>query len=343
MQDEPVARQVPSLTTICAGIDLGGTKILVVLGNSAGQILGEARIDTLPAAGPAHAFERIVQVLSGIEHQTQTETSAIGIGVPGLVDPSQGVIEFLPNLPKQWSGFPAVEFLTQRTGKPAFLLNDARLAALGEYSFGAADASDMLVVTVGTGIGGGLILDGRLRLGLCGAAGEIGHTTILPDGPVCSCGSRGCLETLVSGPALSARGASLARSGAAPHLAAIVEGNWERITPKEMAMAARQGDQAVAAAIDEAARYLGIGIANAISLTAVGRVVMSGGVAALGELLLGPVRAVVRERVRMFPAERVQIACSSLGDRVGALGALALAFRHTGDSSWAVQKGDPRG
>jgi len=333
-----------SLTTICAGIDLGGTKILVVLGDHTGQILEQAKVDTLPGAGPADAFERIVELLNRMEKQAQTETRAIGVGVPGLVDPNQGIIEFLPNLPRQWSGFPAVEFLAQRTGKPAFLLNDARLAALGEYSFGAGHASTgMLVVTVGTGIGGGLILDGRLRLGLCGAAGEIGHTTILPDGPVCSCGSRGCLETLASGPALSVQGALLARIGAAPRLAAMVDGSWAQITPKEMAMAARQGDQPVAAAIEEAATYLGIGIANAVTLTAVERVVICGGVAALGELLLGPVRAVVRERVRMFPAERVHVACSSLGDRVGALGALALAFQHTGDSSCAVQKGGPLG
>jgi len=335
---------MPKLNPICAGIDLGGTKILVVVGDKAEPILGQGRIDTIPAAGPADAFERIVQVLNRIQQQTQTEIRAIGVGVPGLVDPNKGIIEFLPNLPKQWCGFPAAEFLAARTGKPAFLLNDARLAALGEYRFGAGHASkDMLVVTVGTGIGGGLILDGRLRLGLCGAAGEVGHTTILPDGPVCSCGSRGCLETLISGPALSAKGASLARSGAAPRLAAIVENNWDRITPREMAMAIEQGDQAVASVIAEAASFLGIGIANAVSLSAVQQVVICGGVAALGERLLGPVRTMVRERVRMFPAERVHIACSSLGDRVGALGALALAFQHAGDSRCAVRKGDSLG
>ena len=330
-----------SLTTICAGVDLGGTKISVVLGDRDGHLLGEGRIDTLPGAGPANAFERIAQLVGRLAEEAQAETSAIGVGAPGLVDPRKGVIEFLPNLPKQWNGFPAVEFLRERTGKPAFLLNDARLAALGEYSFASGNrSSDMLVVTIGTGIGGGLILDGRLRLGPSGAAGEIGHHTILPDGPVCSCGSRGCLETLVSGPALSAQGVALARSGAAPRLAAIVEGNWAAVTPKEMATAARQGDQTVATAIEEAGRYLGIGIANAVTLTAVEQVILCGGVAALGELLLEPVRAVVRERVRMFPAERVHIACSTLGDRTGALGALALAYQHVG--TLTCGKGDAR-
>jgi glucokinase len=118
----------------------------------------------------------------------------------------------------------------------------------------------------------------------------------------------------------------------------MVEGKWDAITPKEMAAAAQQGDRAVAEAIEEAARYLGIGIANAVTLTAVEQVVICGGVAALGDLLLEPIRAVVRERVRMFPAERVRIACSSLGDRVGALGALAFAFQHTMEASLATGK-----
>jgi glucokinase len=314
--------------TVNAGVDVGGTKIAAVLGTQDGTILAEGKIETRSAAGPADAFERIAQLLEHLAQESQVGPGAIGIGLPGLVDSERGVIEFLPNLPDSWRGFPAGEFLGTKTGKPVYLLNDARLAALGEYCFGSSPGSDnLLVVTVGTGIGGGLILDGRLRLGVWGAAGEIGHHTILPDGAACSCGSRGCLETLINGPLLSAQGASLARSGAAPRLAAIVENNWSAITPKEMAIAAQQGDLLVAAAIEKAAGFLGIGIANAITLTAVDQVVISGGVAALGNLLLEPVRAAVRERVRMFPAECVRIACSTLGDHAGALGALALAFQ----------------
>lgn len=312
-----------------AGVDLGGTKISALLGTRKGQILAQGKVETLPSAGPADAFERVARLLDRLSQQCNSDPTAIGVGVPGRVSDT-GMIEFLPNLPNQWQGFPAAEFLRQRTGKPAFLLNDARLAALGEHSFGSDPRADnMLVVTVGTGIGGGLILDGRLWLGVCGAAGEIGHHTILPDGKPCSCGSRGCLETLVSGPTLSAAGMFLARNGDAPCLARIVENNWAAITPREMGMAAMQGDEKVAKAIRRAATYLGIGIANAVTLTAVDRVVICGGVAALGELLLEPVRAAVRERVRMFPAGHVHISGSALGDRVGALGGLALAFQNS--------------
>jgi glucokinase len=319
--------QAPSPAQVCAGVDLGGTKIAVILGTSDGNILAHGKLNTLSAAGPAAACERVAELLERLARESTVQLDAIGVGLPGLVDPDAGIIEFLPNLPNDWCGFPAGAFLHRRTGKQVYLLNDARLAALGEYRFGTP-AQNMLVVTVGTGIGGGLILDGRLRLGVWGAAGEIGHQTILPEGAPCSCGGRGCLETLINGPMLSAEGAALARSGDAPMLAAIVENCWAAITPKEMALAAKQGDQRVADVIEKAAGYLGIGIANAITLTAVERVVISGGLAALGELLLGPVRAAVRERVRMFPTDCVRITCSTLDDQAGAFGALALAFQN---------------
>ena len=315
---------------VCAGVDLGGTKTAAILGTRKGQVLASGTIETLPAQGPESAFKRIAQLLNRLACECGVEPVSIGIGLPGLVDFERGVIEFLPNLPSGWCGFEAAKSLHGNTGLQTFLLNDARLAALGERQFGSVPPRDnVLVVTIGTGIGGGLILDGRLRLGTCGAAGEIGHQTILPDGEKCGCGSRGCLETLINARTLTAEGISLARTGGAPRLAELVQGNWSAITPKEMAIAARQGDDAVAGAIEKAARYLGLGIANAVTLTAVDHVVLTGGVAALGELLLQPVREVVRERVRMFPADRVQISCSTLGDKAGALGALALAFQNS--------------
>jgi len=315
---------------VCAGVDLGGTNTAAILGTLKGQILASGTIETLPLQGPEHAFERITQLLKRLARECGAEPVSIGIGIPGLVDSKRGIIEFLPNLPSDWCGFAAAEYLHGCTGLQTFVLNDARLAALGEHQFGSTPPRDnVLVVTIGTGIGGGLILDGRLRLGTCGAAGEVGHQTILPDGEKCGCGSRGCLETLINARTLTAEGISLARAGNAPVLAELVQGNWSAITPKEMGAAALRGDEAVAGAIEKAARYLGVGIANAVTLTAVDHVVLTGGVAALGEMLLQPVREAVRDRVRMFPgAERVQVSCSTLGDKAGALGALALAFQN---------------
>jgi glucokinase len=323
--------QLSESSRVYAGIDLGGTNTAAILGTGEGRILASGSIETLPAQGPESAFKRIVELLNRLSSECGAEPVSIGVGIPGLVDFEHGVIEFLPNLPSDWCGFEAAKYLHAHTGLQTSLLNDARLAALGEHLFGSVPPRDnILVVTIGTGIGGGLILDGRLRLGACAAAGEIGHQTILPDGERCGCGSRGCLETLINARTLTAEGISLARAGKAPNLAKLVQDNWPAITPKEMGVAAQQGDKAVGDAIEKAARYLGLGIANAVTLTAVDHVVLTGGVAAFGELLLQPVREVVGERVRMFPAaERVQISCSSLGDKAGALGALALAIQNS--------------
>jgi glucokinase len=316
-----------TVNKVCAGIDLGGTKIAVLLGRIDGEIVAYEKIETHSEGGPEQGFQRVVASLKKLSEQSGSTIEAVGLGVPGLADPKSGIIEFLPNLPKSWSGFPAGGYLGELTGRAVHVMNDARLAAMGEFYFGSeVSRPNLLVVTLGTGIGGGLILDGKLRLGECGAAGEIGHHTILPDGLACSCGSNGCLETLINGRQLNAVGIELARQGKAPRLVELVGGNLEAITPREMAQAAEQGDSEVGSAIETAARYLGIGIANAVSITAVPEVVLCGGVALMGELLLKPVREEIQNRVRMFPASHVRVSCSTMGEKVGALGALALAF-----------------
>jgi len=209
-----------------------------------------------------------------------------------------------------------------------YLLNDVRAATLGELAFGCGrGVRDMLFFALGTGIGGGVVLDGALRLGPLGAAGELGHQTILPEGPLCGCGNRGCLETLASGPALAAEGVRLVRSGLAPRLRALTGGSLDRITPREMAEAA-QSDEPVRQAILRAAGYLGIGVANAVTILHPELVVLGGGVAGIGPLLFDTVRATLRERVRMFPTSGIRVEPSALQDKAGLYGALALAARH---------------
>ncbi len=317
---------------IYSGVDIGGTKVAIALGTADGQLLafGSVAIAAEPELGshangsPSSVLERTAQLLESLADQCGAKPAAIGVGLPGLVNVGTGTAEFLPNLPGKWRGAQVAKILSQRTGKDVYILNDARLATLGEFTFGAGrTTANMLLVTVGTGIGGGLVLDGRLRLGLHGAAGEVGHQTIVPDGLPCSCGSNGCLETVASGPALAAEGTALVQKDLAPRLRELADGR--DVTPKLMVAAAAEGDVLVAAAIERAARYLGIGIANAITITAVELVVITGGMSALGELLLQPVRDVIRQRVRMFPGEEVRVACSTLGDQAGVMGGIALA------------------
>jgi glucokinase len=311
---------------VFASVDLGGTKIACALAGADGTVLMEERIATASHEGPAAVLDRVAALVGQLAARAAAHPAALGMGVPGLVDIRRGVTRFLPNLPTQWRDVPVAERLSVALGCPVFLLNDARMATLGEFAYGRGQAVDtMAFFTIGTGIGGGIVIDGKLRLGPLGAAGELGHQTLQPDGPLCGCGSRGCLEVLASGPALVAEGVRLLQSGLAPVLFDLVSGNIAAVTPKEMGAAARSGDAAVCQAIQRAASWLGIGVANVITTRAPELVVLGGSVAALGDLLLDPVRAVVRERVRMFPTEDVRIERSLLEDKAGLLGGIALA------------------
>ena len=183
----------------------------------------------------------------------------------------------------------------------------------------------MAFFSIGTGVGGGVVIDGKLRLGPLGAAGELGHQTILPDGPRCGCGNQGCLEALVSGPAIVGEGVRLLRNGLAPRLHELVAGNADRVTPREMLAAAEAGDQLVREALDRAATYIGIAAANVVVILHPDLIVLGGGVAELGEVLTARVRQVIQRRVGMFPTDNVRVELSLLGDLAGIMGAVALA------------------
>jgi len=202
------------------------------------------------------------------------------------------------------------------------------MATLGEQVFGQSRVANLLVLTLGTGIGGGVVLDGKLCLGRFGGAGEIGHQTLEAEGPLCGCGNRGCLEALASGPALAARGVKLMQEGKAPRLSALSGMDAMRVNPTLMAEAVLQGDEAVRGAITYVGRLIGTGIANAITITGIERVVLVGGMTGLGDLLLEPIRATVRERIHMFPSDGIEVSFSSLGDEVAVLGGIALAAQH---------------
>jgi glucokinase len=317
------------MPALYAGVDLGGTNIACALASAGGPIVAERTVPTASHEGPAAVLERIAGVVAELAAEAGQRPDALGMGVPGLVDRLSGVVRFLPNFPGQWRGVPAGETLAARLGCPVWLLNDVRTATLGELVFGRGrDAADMVFFAIGTGVGGGIAIGGKLRLGPLGAAGELGHQTVAPDGPLCGCGNRGCLETLASGPAIAAEGVRLLLSGQAPALQRLTGGQPGAVTPKEMAAAAEAGDIAVREAIVRAASYLGIGVANIVTALHPQLVVLGGGVAGIGPLLFDTVRAVVRQRVRMFPAESVCIEPSTLGDKAGIWGGLALAARN---------------
>ncbi len=316
------------MSRLYAAVDLGGTNTSCALGYEDGTLLCERRDPTYSHEGPEAVLERVASVLKDMASAAEEEPISLGIGLPGLVDRNTGSAVFLPNLATQWRNIPVSEILASRLGCPVFVLNDVRTATLGELTYGAGTNTGWLVFfSVGTGIGGGVVVDGKLRLGPLGAAGELGHMTILPDGALCGCGNRGCLETLASGPAIAAEGVRLLRSGLAPRLHELVGGQCEYVTPKEMKEAAEAGDHSVRMALTRAAAHLGIAVSNVIITLHPELIVIGGGVSALGSILIDTVKATVQERVRMFPVDSVRIEQSVLGDRAGIYGAIALAMR----------------
>jgi glucokinase len=316
------------MAKVYAAIDLGGTTVNYALASADGAVLAERSIPTASQDGPEAVLARIAALAEDLAREAGAKPEAAGMGVPGLVDRAKGATLFLPNLVTQWRGVEVARILGARLGCPLYLLNDVRIATLGELTFGhGANTGTMVFFAVGTGIGGGIVVDGRLRLGELGAAGELGHQTILPDGPICGCGNHGCLEALASGPAIAAEGARLMHSGMARNLYELTKGQFGAITPTAMAAAADAGDEAVRDAIVRAAGYLGIGVANMVTALHPDLVVLGGGVSTIGPLLLDTVRETVRRRVRMFPVDHVAIRDSALSDKAGLYGAIALAMR----------------
>jgi glucokinase len=316
--------------TAFAGVDLGGTTLQAAIARADGEIVAEKSVPTESHGGPDGVLKRIAELVNDLVEASGLNPKACGIGVPGLVDLARGVTKFLPNLPTGWRDVPVRQTLSPQIECDVYLLNDVRTATLGELTFGhgkGADKITMAFFTIGTGIGGGVAVDGKLRLGPLGAAGELGHLTIIPDGPRCGCGSRGCMETLASATAMAAEGVRLLLSGQAPNLHEIVGGDAGRVNTKTMAEAAKLGDERVAEAIRQAAAYLGIGVANVVVALHPDLIVLGGGAAAIGELLFDRVRETVRERVRMLPVDDLRIEPSILGDKAGVLGAIALAMK----------------
>lgn len=314
------------MPVLVAGVDLGGTTASLALARPDGTIECESQIATESYEGPQRVLERIADGILALAAQANEKPAALGIGVPGLVDLERGTTKFLPNLPTNWRDVEAAATLTSLIGCPVKLLNDARAATLGELRFGhGRQVQTLALFTLGTGVGGGIAIDGKLRLGPFGAAGEIGHQSIIPDGPLCGCGNRGCLETLVSGPALTGEAIRLMRSGRAPILHEMVEGDISRVTPREMAAAANAGDEVLKTTITSRGEYLGIGAANVVIVIHPELVVLGGGVAEMGELILEPVRQTIKQRVGMFPTDGVRVEKSLLGEKAGLIGAIALA------------------
>jgi glucokinase len=299
------------------GIDLGGTKIASALVDESGQILAHDRRETRATEGQDAVVGRIQESARAVIEAGELEPSSIGgigIGAPGPIDMAAGLVVAPPNLPG-WDRVPLKKKLESELAITTYLENDANAAALGEHRFGAGRGVDhMVYVVVGTGVGGGLILDGHLYHGASGMAGEIGHMTIDPEGPICPCGRRGCLEALVSGPSIAREARNRIAQGVPTLISELAEGEESRITAKLVAQAAERGDETAEQVLAQAMHYLGLGMANLVHMLN------------LGERMFGPVRRLIEELAFPEAAEAVRVAPAELGENAGVLGAAAVAM-----------------
>ena len=309
------------------GIDIGGTKLAVGLATADGTLLAEARRPSGAEDGPEAVIGRILELASGVVEVAGIrleEVERIGIGCGGPLDPWRGVIRNALNMPG-WIDIPIVARIEQELGRPAFLDNDANAAALGEHRFGAGRGVENLVyLTVSTGVGGGVILDGRLYQGENGNAAELGHISVDAAGRECHCGSVGCIETYCSGTSIADRTREALAADDEPSV--LRSAAAEAITAEAVAAAAREGDPLAAGIWDASMQLLGAGIVSIIHAFNPRLVILGGGVTRSGGQLFDPVRRVVDERTMPWLRETVEIAPAALGEMTGILGAVAVAI-----------------
>jgi glucokinase len=315
------------IVALTIGVDIGGTKVLGGVVDASGEVIAQTRRHT-PAEDPGETLDKIVDVIRELSALYPIE--AVGIGAAGWIDATRSTVLFAPNL--AWRNEPLRERIAERIPLPVVVENDANVAAWAEFQFGAArDAHESMVLfTVGTGIGGGIVLGGSLLRGAYGIAAEFGHVVMTPGGRLCGCGRHGCLEQYASGSSLVrfAREAAQADPDAAAYLLKLSGGVVEDITGLLVTQAARSGDLAAQSAFDQVGYWLGIALADMVQILDPQVLVVGGGVVDAGELLLRPTRAsyieALQQRGRLPVAE---VRGALMGNLAGVVGAADLARR----------------
>jgi glucokinase len=305
------------------GLDMGATNLkwaVVEHADGTWSTLAHGQVPTRLVPDPEAVPDAVVTQLAEVAVAAIAAWGpvvSVGVGIAGLYDPIAGTARFLPNVPGPWAGHPVAGPVARAAGVPVFLVNDARAFGLAELRLGAGrGASSMVGLTLGTGVGGVFAVDGRVHQGHDGTAGELGHQTIDPDGPWCGCGNRGCVEAYARADQIAAA------CGTA--------------TAEEAVRAAQAGDERARAGLADVGRYLGIGIANMITVITPDRVVIGGGVAAAGELLFGPIRAEIARRVTTTSVDDVTIVAAELGTLAGAIGAAVHGAERAAETAGAA-------
>lgn len=326
----PIVLQLNAEAGRVVGVDMGATHLLVVVADLQGNVLAEAETPLDIAQGPEGYLRQTFTLVDENMRAAQcslAEVRAIGVGVPGPVIADKGIVSAPPIMPG-WDDFAIRQRLQDQWHKPITLDNDADLGALGEWAYGSGQGeSNLVYIKIGTGIGCGILLDGKMYHGVLGTAGEIGHVTISEDGPPCTCGNYGCLEAMAGGRAIAQRAQLAIKAGQRTQL--IEMNHHHEITARDVALAAQAGDAVSQQLLGDAGRHIGSAIASLINLLNPGVVLIGGGVTNAGDFLLGPIRQSVNERTLRPSLRAARIERAGLGRRSIAMGAVSLALTTT--------------
>lgn len=309
------------------GIDVGGTNVKIALVDDKGKIIYSNSVPTYAQMGYEYTVNNIKQAIKDLMRETNTKAGdiqGIGFDFPGQVDYKTGVVKLAPNIPG-WVNVPIAKMIEEEFHIPTRIDNDVRCAALGELKFGAGKGCENFVcITVGTGIGSGLVINGQLVRGAANAAGEIGHIKLqMHDGPICGCGDTGCLEAFASGPSIVAMAQEYLKSGKSTKFREMAGVDGE-ITPYIVAKAAETGDPVAKRIFEITGTYIGMGLVSVINLLNPEKVIIGGGVAEAGDLLLEPIRKTIKERAMVIAGNSVEIVPAQLGNSAGVIGASML-------------------
>lgn len=308
------------------GIDVGGTNVKIALVDEKGKIKYSNSVPTRAEMGYEYTVNNIKQAIYDLLKETKLEPKnieGIGFGFPGQVDYKSGIVRLAPNIPG-WVDVPIAKLIEDEFHIPTRVDNDVRCAALGELNFGAGKGCENLIcITVGTGIGSGLIVNGKLVRGASNAAGEIGHIKIqMNDGPICGCGDTGCLEAFASGPSIVAMAEDYIRGGKSTKFREMANSN--PITPYIVCEAAKAGDPVAKRIFTIMGEYIGIGMASVVNLLNPEKIIVGGGVADAGEILMTPLKETLKKRAMKIAGEAVEVVPAQLGNTAGVIGASLL-------------------
>jgi len=308
------------------GVDIGGTSIKVGVVSKDGKIIAKTAVDTLSELGPKGVVNQIIKGINNVLPEYIKEIEGIGIGAPGIVSIEKGTVEHPPNL-YNWKKVHLGKLIEDEFRLKVTVENDANAAAIGELMYGAGrQFEDFIMITLGTGVGGGIILNRKIYRGEIGAAGEIGHTTIDYNGPLCNCGANGCVETYIGNGYLVDQVIREKHNQKNSKIFELLDHNLDYLTPKIISDAAQQGDDFARKVIIDAGRYLGIGLASVVNILDISKIIIGGGVAGFGKLLFDSVENSLREKTLKSLRSRVKIYPAKLKNEAGIKGASSLVF-----------------